>query len=221
MNLNTLVSNNYREIYQIAIRISGRKNVDMAGDLISQTYIELIDDNKHYTGEAKDFIKWYSKAMKNLFRWSEAGFNRIFETDINKNIKIKEAKAKRYKKKTGQYINDIPDKYQSYVIENVIDNSALNDIEFSAEECNDSTRELLEVSQSIGTESALKYVQVIDFKRKLIEHEKILFELYFEKRLSTREIAIMYSDKDHKMNYQSVNSMVNNIKAKIKQTKWG
>lgn len=51
----------------------------------------------------------------------------------------------------------------------------------------------------------------------LLEHEKILFELYFEQGLTLRKISEMCSGDGYRITKQSINSMVNTIKQKLKK----
>lgn len=175
------------------MRITGGR-MQKAIDLISETYCNVATCNTSTPAADQEFVKWFSKCMKNRFIWPDSSFNKIYR----------------------------PKEYPSEHIQEflAVDTDSVTDIELGVEDTNEATRELIDISSSLGKKRTLKYIEVIEFKRSLLEYEKILFELYFEKDLSSRRIAEMYSDGVHKMNYQSVNSMVNIIKTKIKKYEW-
>lgn len=65
----------------------------------------------------------------------------------------------------------------------------------------------------------LKYISVLEFKNSLPLHERYIFDLYYNNRMSSRKIAEALSKEDYPIHFKSINSMVNSIKAKIK-TQW-
>jgi hypothetical protein len=182
----------------VAKRITRCKDYRMAPDLISETY-KCVNELKH-PQDNEEFVKWFSKCMKNYFQWPNSSFNKL------------------YSSKESSLCN--PCIGINVVRYEPVDEDAQASIEIYVEETSDQTKELLEMSSSIGKIKALKYVELLEFKRTLPAHENILFDLYFEKEQSTREIAKLYSSPIHKMNYQSVNRMINVIKEKIKRYKW-
>ena len=188
MTLGELFSHNYQYLALVAKRITRRKNIKLANDLINQTYLDIHD--KEYPKNGDEFIKWFSKCMKNRYVWKNSNFN-----------------------KNTQLIagNELPE--QS-------DPTAQADIELSTEETNDTTKELIEVSSGMKKERVLKYIEVIEFKKSLPLHEQYLFDLYFNNDLSTRKISKQLSEETgYDMHFKRINSMVNEIKAKIK-LKW-
>lgn len=202
MTLSELFTYNYTYLNTVAKRITRCKNVHMAADLLNDTY--LVIHEKQEAGlkvpeNNDEFVKWFSKCMSNYFKWPNSSFNKLFNS--KESLTIDNGYFQR---------ND----------ERLIDQDALRDIEILVEDTNDFTKELFEISSSMGAIKTLKYIELVEFKRTLPSHEKILFELYYEKELSTRDIATLYSSPVHKMNYQSVNNMVNKIKDKINTYKW-
>lgn len=194
ITLAQLFTNNHEYLNTVATRITRCKDRSLAPELISCTYLYLVEKNKEVPNKNEDFVKFFSTYMKNFFEWPNSDFNK----SIN----------------TREYLTIDEHEFQ------IPDESALIDIELMAEETNEFTKKIIEISSNIGKDKTLKYIETVEFKRTLSEPDKILFELYFEKELSTRKIATLYSDEVHKMNYQSVNQMVNKIKTKINKYKW-
>lgn len=190
----------------------------MAPDLLNSTY--LVVHEKHEKGmfvpsENDDFVKWFSKTMKNYFVWPNSEFNKTYKQEaisIDQQFRVDNniLGDDRISKQTSSNRYD----------ESIIDEDALRDIEIQVEQANDFTKELIEISSSLGKQKTLKYIELVEFKRSLELHERELFIMYFEHGLSTRKIAQMYSMTENIMNYQSVNIMVNQIKSKIKSYKW-
>lgn len=206
MTLQTLVSNNYEYLNTVAKRIVRSRNYSMADDLLSETYKNMAEKQTPFPCNDQEFVKWFSKCMKNYFSWPNSSFNKIFFSKEYLTLD-KEAECN-YEDNNLKYSNDIAD------------HDALSEIELSVEETNEITREIIEISSSLGKTKTLQYLEVIEFKRTLFDHEKILFELYYENGLSTRDIAALSSTEQYKINYQSINTMVNQIKEKIKEKKW-
>lgn len=204
MTLRELYADNYEYLEVVAKRITRAKNVRMAHDLISETYINLASKETEYPKDKDGFVKWFSTCMKNYFEWPNSSFNKLIYSSeclsLDADHKLDES---------GNLFVDL-----------VIDEDALNDIELGVEETNEATKELIEVSSSLGKDKTLKFIQAIEFKKTLRPHEIILFELYYENELSTRTIAEMYSYGEHRINYQSINKMINIIKLKIKEYQW-
>lgn len=192
--MHALVSDNYKYLKKVATRIASRRDHRLAGDLLTETYFNIVDKDIKYPTNQEEFLKWFSKCMKNIFVWPNSSFNKMH--------------------KSRERATNTIERYAA------LDEEAMRHIELGAEQTNDTTREILELSTLMGIEKTLKYIRLLEFKKSLLEYEKILFELYFEKNLSTRDIARMYSDNRHRMTHISVNTMVNKIKHKIKEYKW-
>lgn len=215
MTLAELFTNNYEYLNTVAKRITRCKDHRMAPDLLNSTY--LVVHEKHEKGmyipeTDEDFVKWFSKCMKNYFVWPNSEFNETYSPKEELKIDASFAHYDSFRNKDDTERQSVP------IL--LVDQDALRNIEVSVEQANDFTKELIEISSSLGKIKTLQYIELIEFKRTLPPHEAILFELYFEKELSTRKIAELYSDDLNIMNYQSVNQMVNTIKSKIENYKW-
>lgn len=212
-----LFSDNYNYLNTVAIRITRHKDPEMAPDLLSETYLNLSEKGTVVPSNNEEFVKFFCTCMKNYFTWPNSSFNKLYQpkeflTLDNDFYLMDNAKSNQQK-----YLDSF---YSNKHSELVIDEDALKNIEINAEQTNDFTKELFEISSSMGREKTLKYIEVIEFKRSLPPHENILFDLYFEKELSTRGISSMYSDQVNKLSRISVNRMINKIKTKIKNHKW-
>lgn len=211
MRLDEAVNKNFGYLTIVAKRITQSKNVRMASDLVSETYLALSE--KVIPEDNDEFIKWFSKSMKNQFRWSKSEFNKIYQpkefTTLDKHSHHNQNQQKHL---DGGYINSFNDL--------IVDEDAQRNIYLQCEQTNDFTKELFEISSSLGRAKTLKYIELIEFKRSLPPHESVLFDLYFQKELSTRNISSMYSDEYNKLSRISVNKMVNKIKDKIKTHQW-
>lgn len=194
MTLQALVSNNYPHLQKVARRIASRKDYRLAGDLLSETYRDVYEKKSKFPEGNEEFVRWFSKCMHNQFRWSFSEFNKLTKVRETLDIEIQDNTA--------------------------ADPDAILDVELSAEGINEATMQMIEISSSLGKTKTLQYIEVLEFKRGLADYEKILFELYFESRLSTHVIATMYSDDTHKINWKSINKLVKSIKTKIKNYQW-
>lgn len=204
MSLRDLFTYNYDYLNTVAQRITRKRDYRQAPELLSTTYLTIHEKAKAGTilipGENDEFVKWFCKCMKNYYRWPNSNFNKTHSRD---NI-----------------VCHIDTYYEERASDFLVDEDALRDIEIQTEETNDLTKELIDISSSLGRDKTLRYIEVIEFKRTLESHESILFELYFEKEMSTREIAKEYSMEFNTINYQSINKMINIIKTKINNYKW-
>lgn len=72
MTLGEIFSHTYPKIHIVANRITGQRS--KAHDLISSTFIEISD--KPYPNQPDEFIKWFSKCMRNLYGWSKSQYNK-------------------------------------------------------------------------------------------------------------------------------------------------
>lgn len=73
MTFEKLVNENHKELTLVAYRITGNKT--KANDLISETYLNL--HNKQVPLIKNEFVKFFSKSMGNLNRWSRSSFNKF------------------------------------------------------------------------------------------------------------------------------------------------
>jgi hypothetical protein len=213
VKLNELFTKNYDYLNTVAKRITRSRDHRMGPDLLNSTYLVVFE--KHEKGlyipeDGEEFIKWFSKCMKNYFTWPNSEFNKYY--------KDAEISLDRNYHQTGQMKPNDGESLRHDL--QLLDEDAHKNIEIFVEQANDFTKELIDISSSLGRTKTLKYIELVDFKRTLPTHESILFELYFEKELSTRKIADLYSIDGNTMNYQSVNGMVNKIKLKIKEYQW-
>lgn len=219
MNLSELFAHNYQELSAVAHRIVRKKDYRRADELLSTTYLTIHEKATAGTvlvpGEHGEFVKWFSRCMKNYFKWPNSDFNTVRS---NESLTIDSDIASGHRNDNQQKFLDTG--YSNRYDELLTDHDAQKEIELSVEETNDFTKELIEISSSMKRERALQYIEVIEFKRTLPAHEVILFELYFEKEMSTRDIAREYSTTGHTINYQSINKMINAIKQKINNYQW-
>jgi len=70
MDLKCLFENNYNVIFKVAARIT--KNKTQAQDLISETYIDILERGKQFPTVNPDFIKWITVYLK-LHKLSKYG----------------------------------------------------------------------------------------------------------------------------------------------------
>jgi hypothetical protein len=221
--LGRMFENNYKEINKVACNITRHKNRKLAPELINETFIEVHEKEiKGYKVPSDDleFIKLFSKHMSNNFLFQNSGFNKAQRLDIEtkENNKAYKKEWDNRNKVTEAYVTH---SVKTTKIEWLSDDEALKDIEILAEGKNERTNELIDIISSMSQIKAAKYIDVIEFERSLPEVEKILFDLYFRKCLSTRGISKMYSDGSaYKINHKSINKMINNIKTKIKSYEW-
>lgn len=229
MNLAKLFSDNYEYLNTVAKRITRRKNIKLAPELLNTTYIEVFEKQergKFIPSDKEDFVKWFCAYMNNCFLFRDSTFNKNQKLDIDEMERAEKREFERYRKNKESIYPTLEDNFRGELdsnpggINSLVDEEALREIEISVERANDFTKELIEISSNLGKTKTLKYIELVEFKRSLPTHESILFELYFEKELSTRKIADLYSMEGNVMNYQSVNIMVNQIKSKIKTYKW-
>lgn len=74
MTLGEIFTHTYPEINIVAKRITRRRDVNQAPDLINTTFVEL---HKHslYPTSPEDFVKWFSRSMKQQYVWRNSNFN--------------------------------------------------------------------------------------------------------------------------------------------------
>jgi RNA polymerase sigma factor (sigma-70 family) len=81
---------------------------------------------------------------------------------------------------------------------------------------NEQTKDLVMNLSHLKTEDAIEYVKLMQFKEQLPPHEKEIFCLHFENRMSGREIArLMETETGFKMSYVRYNEMIKGIKNKL------
>ena len=89
-------------------------------------------------------------------------------------------------------------------------------IEIDCEGLNEETKDKLTALSHLDKEDARGYVKLMEFKESLPPHERELFSLHFEQKMSSRQIAErMEKDTGWKMSYVRYNEMINNIKRKL------
>ena len=90
-----LFTNNHKYINTVATRITRCKDKSLAPELISCTYLYLVEKNKEVPQRDEDFIKWFSTYMSNFFEWPNSDFNKAISPkdvlildDENSNIQV-------------------------------------------------------------------------------------------------------------------------------------
>lgn len=74
MDLNKLVSDNYNQLNKVAYNMTGNKS--NAADLVSETYLEMIEKKINYPIIKIEFIKFYSAFMRNLKNWTKERYRK-------------------------------------------------------------------------------------------------------------------------------------------------
>lgn len=229
MTLSQLFTNNYEYLNVVAKRITRKRGIEKAPELINETYLNLAEKQTPVPVDNEEFVKFFSKCMKNYFTWPNSSFNKSMKLDVNEGDRKKVYENLYYKNNRYaevRYQNRSEDNFRGELdtnpkgMDGIVDEDAMNDIEIQVEGTNDFTKELLEISSTLGKTKTLKYIELVEFKRSLPDYESILFELYFEKDMSTRDIAKKYTDESHYINYQTINNMVKEIKTKINNYRW-
>ena len=89
-------------------------------------------------------------------------------------------------------------------------------IEIEAEGTNKETKDTMLAVSNLTTDKAIRYVGVMEIKESLPPHEKEIFDLHFEKGMSSRQIAKhMEVETGWKMSYARFNEMINKVKSKL------
>lgn len=220
-----MFTHNQKTIKRAAVLITQSKDKRLALDLISETYLLLAEKQTSFPIKNEDFIKFFVQRMKSNYVWPNSSFNKLFRTDFEEKSRKNAYEYKRSNGKKTRLVNcrvesfyENPD--SEYSLNAIADEEALQNIEIDAEGVNDQTKEIIEISSSLGKTKTLKYIEIIEFKNSLPAHEVILFELYFEQNLSTRDISEMYSDEMHKISHLSTWQMIKIIKEKLNNYKW-
>lgn len=158
----------------------------MADDLISETYLRVIKWDLPQTDE--EIVKVFVSQMKVEFIGQCSKFNKLYnskEVEIHENMQIE-------------------------------DNDAHNEIYLNCEQTNEATKELIEIFSHLNNEMAKNYVNLHLFKESLPGWDKEIFHQYFELGMSSRDIAKGLKDyAGYDTNYQRINELVNQVKAKI------
>lgn len=81
MTLGEIFTHTYPEINAVAKRITSRRNIKQAPELINVTFFEL---HRHpYPSNPDEFIKWFSKSMKQQYVWTKSAFNNVNKITSN------------------------------------------------------------------------------------------------------------------------------------------
>ena len=189
--LNELLSKNHKYIQHCARNICRVKNEMMADDLISETYLKITNwDSIPLNSE--EFIKVFVTQMKWEFNGKRSRFNKLYN---GKELEILEH-------------------HQAE------DNESLNNIYLNCERTNQQTKELIEVVSHLNKSMAENYVNLVVFKESLPGWDKVIFHQYFELGMSSRDIAKGLTDLvGYESNYQNINKLINEVKAKIREWK--
>lgn len=160
----------------------------MADDLISETFLRL-SKWKKYPSTPEEMIKVFVSQMKREFTGKRNGMDKLYSS---KDSEIYE----------GRQIKD----YES-----------MNDIYLNCEQTNEATRDVIDLFSHLGREDILNYIRLSDFRESLPGWDKEIFDCYFEKGMSSRDIAKGLVDfAGYETNYQRINELINKVKDKIK-----
>jgi len=207
--MSELFAINQKEIYHAAALITRKRNINLAPELVSETYLTL--QKKQPPTDQVGYLHWFNKSMKQLFEFRDSSFNKIYKLDVE----AKEDKHRCYIR--SRYGEQHTQHTPTPTCETTIpDEEALNDINILVESTNDETKELIEISSGMRKERVLKYIEILEFKNSLPLPERFMFELHYEKDLSGRQIEQMLKD----VQYRTISSLIKSIKSKIKVYKW-
>jgi hypothetical protein len=211
--LDDFITNNYNTLVVLARKICKKHSYHY--DLLSETvvilYQELDKQDSKLIGclhKHNELMKWTGQTMSNIHKWSSSDFNKNFTKEILEDF------------------NSTMDNKDEFVISEpymklmqlAINEKQTDRIILQAEDTNKETKEFTQdyLNSGLNYESIEKYIRVMELKNKLQPHEQILFELYFENKMSTRKIANELTTKaGYPINYQSIHTMVRNIKNQI------
>lgn len=186
--MNQLVNKHYKYLLTVAKRITRRKDVGLAEDLIHETYLHIFENEKIYPKDDTGFIMYFVRYMKLQFLGERSTFNKAMKltSDIeNSEIQIQ-------------------------------DNEALSDLELYVEGTNEATKEMLKELTHLTEPKVKKLIRVHEFKETLPPHLKTIFEFYYESGMSSRQIAeLMEKETGYKMDFRRYNDMINEIKEKL------
>lgn len=77
--LNHLVNKHYKYLLTVAKRITRRKDVELAADLISETYLSIIENEKQVPEDDTGFIMYFVRYMKLQFLGERSTFNKAMK----------------------------------------------------------------------------------------------------------------------------------------------
>ena len=197
--LDTMLNKHYNYLLVVANRIvqADRKHPKEHYDLVASTtelvYIKQAQGKpyiKTAVQEDEDFIKFFSKAMKNMKRWQRSNYNLSNQP-------------------TGNVfcIDHDPEDYEQQ-----------HEIELGAESTDDENKEWARELRrgSIPTKRAEQYVKIMDIKKTLSLSDKVLFNQAFEEGKSGRLIAReATAQSGMKVPHEHICSMINKLKLKI------
>jgi RNA polymerase sigma factor (sigma-70 family) len=186
--VNNLVNKHYKYLLKVAKRITRRKDVWLAEDLIHETYLHIYENEKFVPLDDIGFISFFCKYMLFMFIGERSSFNKA--TKIHTDIE-----------------------YTNVQIE---DNEVLSDLELYVEGTNEATKEMLKELTHLTEPKVKKLIRVHEFKETLPPHLKTIFEFYYESGMSSRQIAeLMEKETGYKMDFRRYNDMINEIKEKL------
>lgn len=186
--MNQLVNKHYKYLLTVAKRITRKKDVQLAEDLIHETYLHIYENEKICPTDDIGFIMFYSRYMKLQFLGDRSTFNKAMSLGVDIDH------------------SDI----------HIEDNEALNDLELYVEGTNEATKEMLKELTHLTESKVKKLIKVYDFKDTLPPHLKTIFEFYYENGMSSRQIAeLMENETGYKMDFRRYNDMINEIKKRI------
>lgn len=77
--LNHLVNKHYKYLLTVAKRITRRKDVELAADLINETYLSIIENEKQVPEDDTGFIMYFVRYMKLQFLGERSTFNKAMK----------------------------------------------------------------------------------------------------------------------------------------------
>lgn len=89
-------------------------------------------------------------------------------------------------------------------------------IEMGAEQINEETKDLLLNLTHLNKDKAVRYAKVMEVKETLAPHEAEIYDLHFDKGLSSRKIAeLLETESGWKTSYVRINEFINQVKGKF------
>lgn len=77
--MNHLVNKHYKYLLTVAKRITRRRDVELATDLISETYLSIIENEKQVPEDDTGFIMYFVRYMKLQFLGERSTFNKAMK----------------------------------------------------------------------------------------------------------------------------------------------
>lgn len=186
--MNKLVNKHYKYLLIVAKRITSKKDIYLAEDLIHETFLSIYENEKIVPTDDTGFIMYFVRYMKLQFLGERSTFNKAMK--LTSDIEHSEIQ--------------------------IHDNEALNDLELYVEGTNEATKEMLKELTHLTESKVKKLIKVYDFKDTLPPHLKTIFEFYYENGMSSRQIAeLMEQETGYKMDFRRYNDMINEIKEKL------